>query len=318
VTGRLVLGVDGGGTKTEAWLAELTDAGEPVIIGRGLAASSNPRAVGMETACTNLGLVVDAAFADAKRPVERVSVAVLALSGAGHQSARDKIAVWATSHGVADSVRFEHDAEPVLVEGTPAGRGIALIVGTGSAAIGVNANGEKQVVGGWGYHYGDEGSAYWIGREALMAIARAADGRGAATELTKTITARLQVDDPRAMLAALEKSGNVRGAIASLADAVELAAQHGDEVALKIVERGSDELAHMVGTLSQQLQLGDKFPLALAGGVICGSQLLRDKLAEQLKRRSVSPEPVKTVPHPAAGCVKIACRAIAQDRGAGQ
>jgi N-acetylglucosamine kinase-like BadF-type ATPase len=311
---RLVLGVDGGGTKTEAWLAKVAGAGEPTIIGRGRAGSSNPRAVGIDTACSNLGLVIEAAFADAKRPVKPVDVAVLALSGAGHQSARDQIAAWAAGRGVADSVRFEHDAEPVLVEGTPEGHGIALIVGTGSAAIGVNAAGEKQVVGGWGYHYGDEGSAYWIGREALKAIARAADGRGPATALTETIIARLQTDEPRAMLAALEKTGNVRGAIASLADAVEAAACQGDAVALQIVDDGSEELAHMVAALSSQLQLGDKFPLALAGGVICGSQLLRDKLSEQLKRRSLSPEPVKTVPHPAAGCVKIACRADTQGK----
>lgn len=310
----LVLGVDGGGTKTEAWLAEVSGAGEPVVIGRGRAPSSNPRAVGMDTACTNLGLVIDAAFADAKLPTRPVDLVVLALSGAGHQSAREQIAAWAAARGVAATVRFEHDAEPVLVEGTPEGRGIALIVGTGSAAIGVNSAGEKQVVGGWGYHYGDEGGAYWLGREALKAIARAADGRDAATALTRTITSRLQVDDPRALLAALEKAGNVRGAIASLADAVEAAARQGDSVALQIVDAASQELAHMVATLSGQLNLSAEFPLALAGGVICGSQLLRDKLAEQLKRRALSPEPIKTVPHPAAGCVKLAWRAFAQGR----
>ena len=79
---RLVLGVDGGGTKTEAWLAEVSGAGDPTVIGRGLAASSNPRAVGMDVACTNLGLVIDAAFADAKRAIQSVDVVVLALSGA--------------------------------------------------------------------------------------------------------------------------------------------------------------------------------------------------------------------------------------------
>jgi N-acetylglucosamine kinase-like BadF-type ATPase len=307
----LVLGVDGGGTKTEAWLARIDPGAEPVVVGRAKAGSSNPRAIGMETACANLGAVIEADFAVAKLPRQQVEVAVLALSGAGHQSARDQIAAWASAYGLAHDVRFEHDAEPVLVEGTPEGRGIALVVGTGSAAIGAVREGEKKVVGGWGYHYGDEGSAYWIGRRALEAVARAADGRGGATSLAQAILERLRVDDPRAILAALEKTGNVRGAIASLADAVEQQARSGDAVGLQIVEQAAQELAHMVATLSEQLGLGESFPLALAGGVICGSQLLRDRLAAALIERSIKPDPVKTVPQPVAGCLRLACRAIA-------
>jgi N-acetylglucosamine kinase-like BadF-type ATPase len=312
--GPLLLAVDGGGTKTEAWLARLEPSGESTVIGRARAASSNPCAVGMETALVNLGAVTDAAFAAAGIVRRAVDVAVLALSGAGHQSARDQIAAWAAACDLAKNLRFEHDAEPVLVEGTPAGIGIALIVGTGSAAIGTSGDGQKKVVGGWGYHYGDEGSAYWIGRRALEGIARAADGRGPTTGLTEAITGRLQVDDPRAMLAALEKSGNVRGAIASLADCVEATAQAGDALAFQIVEQAAQELAHMIVTLARQLKLGDVFPLALAGGVICGSQLLQDQLTAELKRRSITPDPVKTVPHPVAGCLRLACRAFAQGR----
>jgi N-acetylglucosamine kinase-like BadF-type ATPase len=305
-TTRLVLGVDGGGTKTEAWLAHVEATGDPIVLGRGRAGSSNPRAVGMDTALINLEQAIDAAWADSKRVPGAVDGAVLAMSGAGHVAIQEQISAWANNRGLAKRLWFKHDAEPVLAEGTPEGWGVALIVGTGSAAIGVDCNQERKIVGGWGYHYGDEGSAYWIGRRALESIARAADGRAPATHLTQAILDRLQVDDPRAALGALEKTGNVRGAIASLADVVEAAARNGDATAAGIVEDAAEELATMVATLAKQLSFGQGFPLALAGGVICGSELLRNRLEAALASRSLSPTQVKLVPHPVAGCLRIA------------
>ncbi len=309
--GLLVVGVDGGGTKTEAWLGRMAGGREPAVIGRGLAGSSNPRAVGMETALANLAEAVAAARADAGLGQAAVRLAVLAMSGAGHAAVREQIGAWAVQRGMAEEIRFEHDAEPVLAEGTPAGQGIALIVGTGSAAIGADAAGTKQIVGGWGYHYGDEGSAYWIGREGLVAVARSADGRSGPTALVAALTAQLGVADGRAILGALEQSGNVRGAIARLAVEVERAACAGDATALAIVRRGADELATMTATLAARLQLGSSFPLALAGGVICGSELMRNELAAALAARGLQPEPVTTVPNPVAGCLKLAQRYLA-------
>jgi N-acetylglucosamine kinase-like BadF-type ATPase len=307
----IILGVDGGGTKTEAWLAQVEATGDPVILGRGKAGSSNPRAVGMETALLNLGAAIEAAWADSKLLPSAVDGAVLAMSGAGHVAVQEQIAAWANGRGLAKRLWFKHDAEPVLAEGTPEGWGVALIVGTGSAAIGCDRQGERKIVGGWGYHYGDEGSAYWIGRRALESIARAADGRGPATQLTAAILNRLQVDEPRAALGALEKTGNVRGAIASLADVVEATARSGDASASAIVEEAAEELATMIATLAKQLSFDQEFPLALAGGVICGSELLRDRLRAALASRSLGPSPVKLVPNPVAGCLRIAKQQLA-------
>jgi N-acetylglucosamine kinase-like BadF-type ATPase len=305
-TERLVLGVDGGGTKTEVWLAHVDATAEPIILGRGMAGSSNPRAVGMETALANLGAAIDAAWADARLAPTAVDGAVLAMSGAGHVAVQEQIAAWANGRELAKQLWFKHDAEPVLAEGTPERWGVALIVGTGSAAIGCGPDQHRRVVGGWGYHYGDEGSAYWIGQRALETMARAADGRGPATQLTAAILDRLQVDEPRSALGALEKTGNVRGAIASLADAVDATARSGDQSAAAIVDEAAEELAAMIATLANQLSFGEEFPLALAGGVICGSGLLRDRLQAALKARSLTPNPIKLVPHPVAGCLRIA------------
>jgi hypothetical protein len=62
----------------------------------------------------------------------------------------------------------------------------------------------------------------------------------------------------------------------------------------------------MIATLAEQLSFGQEFPLALAGGVICGSELLRDRLQAALSSRALVLLPVKLVPNPVAGCLKIA------------
>jgi N-acetylglucosamine kinase-like BadF-type ATPase len=306
----VILGVDGGGTKTEAWLAHLNESGEPVVIGRSRSGSSNPRAVGMDAALEHLDQAVDWAWTDAGYRERPVDVAVLAMSGVGHISAQEKVRVWAEARKLTHQLLLKHDADPVLAEGTPAGWGVALIVGTGSAAIGRDATGNQKVVGGWGYHYGDEGSAYWIGRCALEALARAADGRGQPTKLSAAILARLQADEPRSALPALEATGNVRGAIASLAEAVEATAQAGDAIASRIVDDAAHELASMVEVLRRELDFGSDFPLALAGGVVCGSSLLRERLLTKLSELSLHPEPVRIVPQPVAGCLKIAMQSL--------
>jgi N-acetylglucosamine kinase-like BadF-type ATPase len=306
----LLLGVDGGGTKTEAWLARLDGGAEPRVIGRGKGASSNPRAVGLSTALANLGDAINAAFRDAALEVQPVDCAVLAMSGAGHAAVREHVRNWAERRNLARHLEQVHDADAVLAAGTPDGWGVALIVGTGSAAIGVDRAGRREVVGGWGYWFGDEGSAYWLGRCALDAIARAADGRLPSTPLTDAVLAWLQVDEPRAILGALEATGNVRGAIAGLAAIVTAQADAGDAAATGIVAAGAEDLAESIASLAARLALGTEFPLAITGGVACGSDLFRERLETALHARSLAPQPIEVVPHAVVGCLRLARRAL--------
>lgn len=306
----LALGVDGGGTKTDVWLARFDAAGEPMVLGRNRGPSTNPRAVGIATALANLSSTVEAAWRDAKLTPEPVDCAVMAISGAGRPEIREQLSNYALANNLAKRVVIEHDAEPLLAAGTLEGWGVGLIVGTGSAAIAAGRGGQRYVVGGWGYWFGDEGSGYWIGREALMAAARAADGRGVATALSGALRERLRVDDLRGMLGVLEQSGDVRQAIAGLAALVVEVAVAGDAKANDVVERAAADLAEMVDCAAATLGLGKVFPLALAGGVVCGSELLRQRLLAALAARGVEAHPVTPVPNPVVGCLRLAWRRL--------
>jgi N-acetylglucosamine kinase-like BadF-type ATPase len=310
----LILGVDGGGTKTSARLA-LVRAGQCEPLGRGLAGPSNPRAAGIETATANLEQAIAAAWADAGRQSQRLAAAVLAIAGTSHRAMAEQVLGWAEKIQLADSVQLVHDADAVLAAGADEGWGVALIVGTGSAAIGVARDGRRHVAGGWGYWFGDEGSGYWIGREALRGAAQAADGRAAPAPLYDAVQRSLDVDDPRAMLAALGESGDVRRCIAELAATVCRAAEQGDAAATAILDRAAEELAELVAVAAAKTDLGVRFPLALAGGVGCGSPLLREMLARRLEARGLAADPLRTVPEPDWGCVQIAARQLADRSG---
>ncbi len=67
-TDALLLGIDGGGSKTACWLARAEQAGEPTILGRGMAGASNAQAVGLPAALASLDAAVESAFADGACP----------------------------------------------------------------------------------------------------------------------------------------------------------------------------------------------------------------------------------------------------------
>lgn len=301
-----VLGVDGGGTKTVAWIAYLDSDGKPEVVGRGIAGSSNLRAVGWSQTSANLGAALDAAWNESGLERRPVDSAVLALAGAASSEVQVQIAAWAEQQCLTKRLKVVHDAKAVLKAGTSEGWGVALVAGTGSVAFGQNSESAAAVSGGWGYWFGDEGGAFGLGQTALRAVALAADGRGPTTQLLPIICDRLGIEDPREMLSALSRTGDVRQAIAELADLVTTAAQEQDRVACQIVTQAGRDLAALVESVAKKLSMGTDFPLALAGGVMCRSQVVRDSFLQGLNEKNLNPIDVQMVADPVAGCLKMA------------
>lgn len=304
---KYILGIDGGGTKTVAALASVRRAGEYELVGRGTAASSNIKALGMQHAMEHLATAVREAWRAAQQEPQPVCFAVLGLSGAGRTEDQQAIADWIAREKIATSCAVVHDAAPVLAAGCSRGWGVALVAGTGAVAYGTNSQGDVQISGGWGYWFGDEGSAFWIGREALRGITRASDGRGMSTALTATVLEQLGLADPRAILSTLGSRGDVRQQIAELAAVVSEVAER-DALAEQILKTAAGELAELVRATVEQLGMREDFQLALAGGVVCGSELVRRELMARLVERKASPATIEIVADPALGCLQIASR----------
>jgi N-acetylglucosamine kinase-like BadF-type ATPase len=305
--GNCVIGVDGGGTKTVAWLARRTPSGGFAVLGKGEAGPGNPRAAGFEPALENLGRAILAAFSSASLHPGAVRSACLALAGAGRESERTRIHEWACRQRVASSVKVVNDAEPLLAAGTSSGWGVALISGTGSLAYGRNAAGEVARVGGWGYLFGDEGSAYSVAVAGLRAAAHLADGRGRPTVLLERLLARIGGGQAQRLVEVIYQEGFDRSSVAKLATAVLEAADEGDAVSVDLLRQAARELAVMVEVLSVRLRfVADDLPLALAGSWLLGATLLQELFLQELHARGIRPR-IQRVSEPVAGAVQLAC-----------
>ncbi|PYR44114.1 MAG: hypothetical protein DMF93_01200 [Acidobacteria bacterium] len=160
---------------------------------------------------------------------------------------------------------------------------------------------------------GDEGSGYWIGREALAAVMRAADGRGPESALTAQILAHFKVDDVSRLPRIVYDRAHPRMSVAALGPIVQRAAEQGDAVAMRVLERAADELVLGARSVTTRLEMrGDAFVFHLAGGAF----RVVPWLAHELTRRLVEIAPRSTVQmldaEPAVGAVWLA---LAEARG---
>jgi N-acetylglucosamine kinase-like BadF-type ATPase len=304
----LVIGVDGGGTKTVAWVAPLDDPTNAVVLGRGTSGPGNPRAAGFESAQRHIAEAVASALAEAGRSPAPVCAACFGLSGAGRESEQTRIATWAMEQaGIALQVRVTGDAEPILATASADHWGIALIGGTGSLAWGRNREGVVARSGGWGYLIGDEGSAYSLAVAALRAAMQSSDGRRPPTRMLDALQQHLGVDSPSALIECVYDEQMTRDRLAGCAQAVFSVAD--DPAAAALIARAADDLASMVAALARQLQLPPRgYPLAIAGSLLLNQASLRQQMLDQLAAANAGPAEVVLVTEPVRGAVALARR----------
>jgi N-acetylglucosamine kinase-like BadF-type ATPase len=298
----LLLGIDGGGTKTTALLAEADGR----VLGRGMTGSSNYHVIGADMACKTIREAVHAAFMEARQTPSALEVVCLGLAGVDRARDRALFTDWAEREWPNAKCIIVNDAELVLAAGTPEGWGLALICGTGSIAFGKTQQGRTARAGGWGYLLGDEGGGYAIGLAALHAIVRAHDGRAPVTALMSAILARWHLATPTDLIAHVYQPQIPRVEIAELAPLVEQVAADGDEVATEILKTAGNEMAELVRAAANRLGLGEPTPCAIAGGVLLNGQLARRFFQKAADRQDLRLAPITLVPEPAQGALVLA------------
>ncbi|MCA9111078.1 MAG: N-acetylmuramic acid 6-phosphate etherase, partial [Planctomycetaceae bacterium] len=298
----LILGVDGGGSKTLAWLIDTSSESHAAV---GESGPSNPLTVGWHTATANIDLAINRAFKDAGTPRRQVAAACLAIAGTGRDTERQRLGQWAKQRRIAERMLVTHDAHPVLTAGTSAGVGIALISGTGSIAFGTNQEGKKTRAGGWGQVFGDDGSGYAIARSALHAIGRAYDGTGPTTQLTDDVLRALNCSTVIDLREAVSQDATDAKRLAQLAPLVISAAEQGDQVADDLVEEAASGLSELVLAVHNQLEF-DSVDLALSGGILIHADRLRQRILEHIAEVGVVVKHVVVVDNPIQGTIQLA------------
>jgi N-acetylglucosamine kinase-like BadF-type ATPase len=294
-----VLGIDAGGTKTVCYLAD--ENGK--LLGEGRSGGANLKAEGELGVEKVLHTVMDQAIGERQREVAAIC---LGMAGADRDDEQALVRDIMRRIGARARVVVVNDALVALVAGIGDGPGVVIISGTGSIAYGRSADRAARA-GGWGHVLGDEGSGYWIGRQALRAVARGADGRGPATSLTPRVLNHFAVAKPSDLIAEVYDRQLPHHALAQIARLVQQARDEGDEVATQILEQAAHELVRAARSVVERLSMQrEAVQFVLAGGVFTGVPWL----AEELKRRLPATAPRGQVKRlevePAMGAVRLA------------
>lgn len=273
----LLLGIDGGGSKT----ASLISDADGTLLGRGTAGSSNYQSVGFAAASAAIQAATTTALQsaglDARRPI---AAACLGLAGADRPTDQARFAAWLREQAQIAQWTITNDAELVLQAGTPASWGVALICGTGSICFGRAPDGRSARAGGWGHLIGDEGSGYALGVGALRLATQTADGRADAQAVLAAILAHWRLTDSQELVSYVYSPTRTRADIAVLAPLLVALADHGDGWAQEVVAQAAHELGRLISAVVRRLDLHEP-PVALGGGLIGASASLQHAITAQ-------------------------------------
>ncbi|MGL4654333.1 MAG: N-acetylglucosamine kinase [Sarcina sp.] len=264
-----IIGVDGGGTKTEAVAYDLEGNVLKVSL-KGFGNPLNNKEEALKNIHDSIKELTD------EYGVERLKGLYLGIAGSESGSNAQLIKEVADKFYI-DSVVM-NDGELALRAMLEGEDGILTIAGTGSISFGVN--GEKTLkCGGWGHLLGDEGSAYKISIEAIKRMIFENDNNLEKSELTEKAMKHLEITSIDDVIPFVYSS--TKDEVAKLAPVVSMLAEAGDEICISIME--AEGLALAKTTENTYKKLGfEKCSIGLVGGVIRKSKVVREVFEKYL------------------------------------
>ena len=307
----IVVGVDGGGSKTRVMVADET--GSPITTVDAPASAVRPGEA--ERSADVIAAAVKDALASAAMTHVLPKVVCVGVAGVGRDIERQALWQALASREIAEEIVVHADATVAIDDAFGDGPGVLLIAGTGSIAFGRGPTGAVGRCGGWGPNIGDEGGGAWIARRALSIVTAASDGREPETSLTGAILTAAQVDSTQELIP--WAAAATPATLASLVPSIMSVAEAGDLRANALLSLATEELVLHVRALARQL-FGDEraaVPVAMSGGLLTRGSTLRKRVEHRLKTAVpgavVRPDPVD----PARGAVKGAMRFLGVPAG---
>ncbi len=261
---RYVIGVDGGGTKTNAAVF-----GENIgVIGAATSGPANQRSVGMDAASANIAHAISGALQVANVPLTQIAAITMCLAGFDTDLDLPVPQRAARTLGFTGPTIIENDVVGAWAGATEAQPGIVVIAGTGATGLGMNAKGQLWRTDGWDYILGDAGSGYSIGLAAIRAAMRMLDGREQPSALVRELRAIYGVDTAEEMRRLVDSTPFGKFEIASFAEKVWEVAQEGDCVAQGIFHEAGARLGESAIAIIRMLGMQQEaFPLSTVGSV---------------------------------------------------
>jgi glucosamine kinase len=272
----VVLGIDGGGTRTRASIV----SGDQVVAFAENGSIKRLR-VGAQAAEEHLRDLLAEVYAQANVTGVRAASAGVA------SSTMPGVQEWITA--VFDDFaveRFEIVGDEVIALDAAfrGGPGILQIAGTGTNCIGRAPDGGRETAGGWSSRLGDEGSGYWIGLHAVRRALKAYD-RGETTKVLEAVGSAWGT----ATLDELVNLGDSTPGpdFAALAPEIDRLGEEGDAIALGVLQQAAADLVESVLLVRDKLHrkhdVSGEVPLAWIGSVIGKSRIVRESFFAGLR-----------------------------------
>jgi len=293
-----VIGIDGGGTKTEAALADLSVR----ILKIAKAESASPRNVGIKKAVENIVEAIKKVRGAKK--IDSIFVGLPAIEEEyKSRKGRIKKEILKRLKNFKGRLIIESDQVVAFRSGTQEKDGIVLISGTGCACHGWR--GKKEVkVSGWGW-LADEGSGFWTGQKGLQAVLKDLDERGSKTLIRRLLFREFGLKNRNDLLKRVYADYSTRQ-ISLISRIVDKAANRGDKIATSIMEEAGKELAISTTAVIKKLDFKDKiFPIVLVGGMF-DSRITLNIFKMEVKKIAPGVHFLKPKVAPVIGAIKLA------------
>jgi N-acetylglucosamine kinase-like BadF-type ATPase len=297
------LGVDAGGTKTLALIADTSGR----VCGAGRSGTGNWEGVGLDGAYEAYAQALGEALRSAGLRPADIAAAGYALAGMDWPSDEARLLPVVDRLGLAGPRAVVNDAFAALRAGAPDDVGVAVIAGTGSTIAGRNRAGRTFRTFGLGGLWGEFQGAGGLVHAACRALGRSYFGSGPPTALEPRLLQALGIASVPELAERLSR-GQLQWPGGSLAPLVLAVADEGDEVARELVRAAGQELGLNAAAVARRLELvGEPFGLVMAGGVFSSrNALLVEALLERVRQDAPHVAPLLLQAPPAVGSVLLA------------
>ena len=277
-----VLAIDAGNSKTD--VAVVAADGEVLATARG--DGFRPPAVGVTAAVDALADTVTRAYTAAG--VTSVTHVSACLANADLPVEEEQLAAALHARAWGTTVTVRNDTFAILRAGVPDPRGVAVVCGAGINCVGMRPDGRTARFPALGRLSGDWGGGWGLAEEAIWHAARAEDGRGGPTALSRALPAHFALPSMYALIEALHLERIPGARRHELTPVLFATAAAGDGVARAVVDRLAQEVVTMATVALTRLELlEEETPVLLGGGVLtAGHGQLDDGVRELLAARA--------------------------------
>lgn len=283
--GSLLLGMDGGGSKTACALMDFNGN----ILAQTEGIGTNHRQHGVKKVLDTISHLAEDCLKKAGTDESALAGVCIGMPSYGEHPEMDK-QLAEHLHQVYPNLLIVNDVHVGWAGSLALGSGINLVSGTGSIAYGVNDKGQAARSGGWSESIGDEGSSYWMAVMGMQLFTKQSDFREPRGPLYRIIKEKFNLEDDFEFIPLIEEQYlPFRDKVASFHYLVAQAAGEGDSTVIALYKKAALELMSLVRSVFDQLGRPDESRrVSYSGGTFKVGAVLLEPLRELIEREGLT------------------------------